>query len=93
VSLPSLRTDAFSTELAELFQGRRRTGLTFAPEAGSQRLRDVINKKVTEEDLLTTAEAAFSRGWHRIKLYFMIGLPTETREWPPSSTWCGRCGT
>ena len=80
ISLPSLRTDAFSTELAELFQGRRRTGLTFAPEAGSQRLRDVINKKVTEEDLLTTAEAAFSRGWHRIKLYFMIGLPTETRE-------------
>ena len=80
VSLPSLRTDAFSVGLAELFQGRRRTGLTFAPEAGSQRLRDVINKRVTEEDLLTTAEAAFSRGWHRIKLYFMIGLPTETRE-------------
>jgi len=80
VSLPSLRTDAFSLGLAELFQGRRRTGLTFAPEAGSQRLRDVINKKVTEEDLLITAEAAFSRGWHRIKLYFMIGLPTETYE-------------
>jgi radical SAM family uncharacterized protein len=80
VSLPSLRTDTFSVELAELFQGRRRTGLTFAPEAGSQRLRDVINKKVTKEDLLAAAEAAFSRGWHRIKLYFMIGLPTETNE-------------
>ena len=80
VSLPSLRTDTFSVELAELFEGQRRTGLTFAPEAGSQRLRDVINKKVTEEDLLSTAEAAFSRGWHRIKLYFMIGLPTETHE-------------
>jgi len=80
VSLPSLRTDAFSVGLAELFQGRRRTGLTFAPEAGSQRLRDVINKKVTEEDLLTAAEVAFSRSWYRIKLYFMIGLPTETRE-------------
>jgi len=80
ISLPSLRTDAFSVELAQLFQGRRRTGLTFAPEAGSQRLRDVINKKTTEEDLLTTAQVAFSRGWHRIKLYFMIGLPTETSE-------------
>ena len=80
VSLPSLRTDAFSVELAQLFQSRRRTGLTFAPEAGSQRLRDVINKTATEEDLLTTAQAAFSRGWHRIKLYFMIGLPTETDE-------------
>jgi len=80
VSLPSLRVDAFSVALAELFQGRRHTGLTFAPEAGSQRLRDVINKKVSEEDLLTTARVAFSRGWHRIKLYFMIGLPTETEE-------------
>jgi len=80
ISLPSLRTDAFSVELAQLFHGRRRTGLTFAPEAGSQRLRDVINKKTTEEDLLTTAEAAFSCGWQRIKLYFMTGLPTETSE-------------
>jgi radical SAM family uncharacterized protein len=80
VSLPSLRIDAFSVGLAELFHGQRRTSLTFAPEAGSQRLRDVINKKVTEEDLLSAAEAAFSRGWQRIKLYFMIGLPTETRE-------------
>ncbi len=80
VSLPSLRTDSFSVELAEMFQGRRKTGLTFAPEAGSQRLRDVINKNVTDEDLLRTAEAAYSSGWRRIKLYFMIGLPTETLE-------------
>ena len=80
VSLPSLRTDSFSVELAEMFQGRRKTGLTFAPEAGSQRLRDVINKNVTEEDLLRTAEAAYSSGWRRIKLYFMVGLPTETLE-------------
>jgi radical SAM family uncharacterized protein len=80
ISLPSLRTDSFSVELAKMLQERRRTGLTFAPEAGSQRLRDVINKKVTEEDLLDTAEAAYSSGWHRIKLYFMVGLPTETME-------------
>ena len=80
VSLPSLRIDSFSVELAEMFQGRRKTGLTFAPEAGSQRLRDVINKNVTEDDLLRTAEAAYSSGWRRIKLYFMVGLPTETLE-------------
>ncbi len=80
ISLPSLRIDSFSVELAEMFQGRRRTGLTFAPEAGSQRLRNVINKKVTEEDLLGTAEAAYSSGWRRIKLYFMVGLPTETLD-------------
>lgn len=80
ISLPSLRIDSFSVELAEMFQGRRKTGLTFAPEAGSQRLRDVINKNVTEEDLLRTAEAAYSSGWRRIKLYFMMGLPTETLE-------------
>jgi radical SAM family uncharacterized protein len=80
VSLPSLRIDSFSVELAEMFQGRRKTGLTFAPEAGSQRLRDVINKNVTEEDLLHTAEAAYASGWRRIKLYFMVGLPTETLE-------------
>jgi radical SAM family uncharacterized protein len=78
VTLPSLRTDAFSVELAQLFHGVRRSGLTFAPEAGSQRLRDVINKKVNEEDLLSAAEAAYANGWQRIKLYFMIGLPTET---------------
>jgi radical SAM family uncharacterized protein len=80
ISLPSLRIDSFSVELAEMFQGRRKTGLTFAPEAGSQRLRDVINKNVTEEDLLRTAEAAYASGWQRIKLYFMVGLPTETLE-------------
>jgi radical SAM family uncharacterized protein len=80
VTLPSLRTDAFSVELAQLFQGVRRSGLTFAPEAGSQRLRNVINKKVTDEDLLRTAEAAYANYWQRIKLYFMIGLPTETDD-------------
>ncbi|MCR4405679.1 MAG: TIGR03960 family B12-binding radical SAM protein [Anaerolineae bacterium] len=80
ISLPSLRIDTFSVRLAALFQGRRKTGLTFAPEAGSQRLRDVINKRVTEKDLLTTAEAAFAAGWQRIKLYFMVGLPTETLD-------------
>jgi radical SAM family uncharacterized protein len=80
LSLPSLRTDSFSVELAKMLQERRKAGLTFAPEAGSQRLRDVINKKVTEKDLLDTAEAAYSSGWQRIKLYFMIGLPTETME-------------
>ena len=78
ISLPSLRTDAFSVELAQIIRRTRKTGLTFAPEAGSERLRQVINKGITEEDLLRTAEAAFSSGWLRIKLYFMIGLPTET---------------
>ena len=63
-----------------MIQQQRKTGFTFAPEAGSQRLRDVINKGVTEEDLLQTAEAAFRSGWDRIKLYFMLGLPTETDE-------------
>jgi radical SAM family uncharacterized protein len=80
ISLPSLRIDSFSVELAKMFQGRRKTGLTFAPEAGSQRLRNVINKNVTEADMLRTAEAAYSSGWQRIKLYFMVGLPTETLE-------------
>mgnify|MGYP000856616440 FL=1 len=80
VSLPSLRTDKFAIELAQSIEKVRKTGLTFAPEAGSQRLRDVINKGVTEDDLLTTAHAAFSTGWRRLKLYFMIGLPTETDE-------------
>lgn len=80
ISLPSLRIDTFSVELAQMIQQTRKTGLTFAPEAGSERLRQVINKGVTEEDLLRTAEAAFSSGWLRIKLYFMIGLPTETME-------------
>ncbi len=80
ISLPSLRIDSFSVHLAEMIQSARKTGLTFAPEAGSQRLRDVINKGVTEEDLLRTTQAAFASGWNRIKLYFMLGLPTESDE-------------
>lgn len=80
ISLPSLRIDSFSVELARLIETRRKTGFTFAPEAGSQRLRDVINKGVTEEEILQTAEAVFSSGWRRIKLYFMLGLPTEEDE-------------
>lgn len=81
VSLPSLRVDAFSVEMARLIaSGGKKSGLTFAPEAGTQRLRDVINKNVTEQELLDTIERAFSAGWRRVKLYFMIGLPTETDE-------------
>ena len=80
ISLPSLRIDSFSLELAQMIQSTRKSGFTFAPEAGSQRLRNVINKGVTEMDLMRTAEAAFASGWNRIKLYFMIGLPTETDE-------------
>lgn len=80
VSLPSLRVDAFSVAMARLSSGGRKSGLTFAPEAGTQRLRDVINKNVTEEDLLDTVSRAFSAGWRRVKLYFMIGLPSETDE-------------
>ena len=80
LGLPSLRTDSFSVDLAERVQRVRKTGLTFAPEAGSQGLRDAINKGVTEDDLLAAASAAFQSGWHRLKLYFMIGLPGETDE-------------
>lgn len=80
VSLPSLRVDAFSVDLAREIQRVRRSSLTFAPEAGTQRLRDVINKGVTGENLLEAVSAAFSSGWHAVKLYFMIGLPTETME-------------
>ncbi len=80
VSLPSLRVDAFSVDLAKEVQKVRRSSLTFAPEAGTQRLRDVINKGVTEDNLMAAVDAAFSAGWHSIKLYFMIGLPTETDE-------------
>ncbi len=80
VSLPSLRVDAFNVQVARLLGGGKKTGLTFAPEAGTQRLRNVINKNVTEEDLLRTVTQAFSAGWRRVKLYFMIGLPTETDE-------------
>ena len=80
LSLPSLRADNFSLELMQRVQKVRRSGLTFAPEAGSQRLRDVINKNVTEEDLLNACRTAFSGGWSAVKLYFMLGLPTETDE-------------
>lgn len=80
VSLPSLRVDAFSIELAQEVQKVRKTTLTLAPEAGTQRLRDVINKNVSEEDLLKATEAAFKAGWMGLKLYFMFGLPTETEE-------------
>jgi len=78
VSLPSLRVDAFTVGIAAEIQKVRRTGLTFAPEAGTWRLRRVINKLVTEEDLYRACEAAFASGWKRVKLYFLTGLPTET---------------
>ncbi len=77
VSLPSLRVDSFAVGLAQEVQRVRKTGLTFAPEAGTQRLRDIINKGVTDEDLMTTVDAALSAGWHSLKLYFMLGLPGE----------------
>ena len=80
LSLPSLRADNFSLELMQRVQKVRSSGLTFAPEAGTQRLRDVINKNVTEEDLLNACRTAFSGGWSSVKLYFMLGLPTETDE-------------
>ena len=80
VSLPSLRIDSFSVDLAKEVQAVRKSGLTFAPEAGSQRMRDVINKGVTEEDLMNAVGAAFTAGWSSVKLYFMIGLPGETDE-------------
>lgn len=80
VSLPSLRVDSFSVAVARLLGGGRKGGLTFAPEAGTQRMRDVINKNVTEEQLLVTIAEAFSAGWRHVKLYFMIGLPTETDD-------------
>lgn len=80
VSLPSLRLDSFSIDVLKEIEKVRKTGLTFAPEAGSQRLRDVINKGVTEEDLKNAVSYAFKEGWSRIKLYFMVGLPTERDE-------------
>ena len=79
-SLPSLRIDSFSVDIAERLQQVRKSGLTFAPEAGTQRLRDVINKNVTEDDLLHSVRTAFEQGWKAVKLYFMMGLPTETDE-------------
>ncbi len=80
LSLPSLRIDSFTLKLLDNVQKVRKSGLTFAPEAGTQRLRDVINKNVTEEDLMESVKAAFESGYSSIKLYFMIGLPTETME-------------
>lgn len=80
LSLPSLRLDSFDFNLMEQISGTRKAGLTFAPEAGTQRLRDVINKNITEEDMLQTADIAFRGGWSNIKLYFMLGLPTETEN-------------
>ncbi|MBP7349070.1 MAG: TIGR03960 family B12-binding radical SAM protein [Butyrivibrio sp.] len=80
ISLPSLRIDAFSLDVMNKVQDVRKSSLTFAPEAGSQRLRDVINKGLTEEDILHGAHDAFVGGWNRVKLYFMLGLPTETEE-------------
>ncbi len=81
LSLPSTRVDAFNIDLAnELSRNGRRSGLTFAPEGGSERMRQVINKMVTEDDLINTVAAAFSSGWRQVKLYFMCGLPTETDE-------------
>ena len=80
LSVPSLRADNFSQELMRKLQTLRKSGLTFAPEAGTQRLRDVINKNLTEEEILTTCANAFSGGWNNVKLYFMLGLPTETDD-------------
>jgi radical SAM family uncharacterized protein len=80
VSLPSLRVDAFTVGIASQISEARRTGLTFAPEAGTWRLRQVINKLIREEDLYGAVESAFSQGWHRMKLYFLTGLPTELDE-------------
>ena len=80
VSIPSQRLDAFGVDMAKLVAGNKKGGLTFAIEAGSQRLRDVINKNVTENDIFEAVKASFSEGWNRAKLYFMVGLPTETDE-------------
>lgn len=80
ISLPSLRIDAFSLDVMEKVQDIKKSSLTFAPEAGSQRMRDVINKGITEDDILSGAGQAFEGGWNKVKLYFMLGLPTETEE-------------
>ena len=80
ISLPSLRVDAFSPELMEKVQKSRKSSLTFAPEAGTQRLRDVINKQITEADILEGLKRTFGGGWSKVKLYFMLGLPTEETE-------------
>ena len=87
ISLPSLRIDAFSLDVMSKVQDIRKSSLTFAPEAGSQRLRDVINKGLTEEVILEGAGQAFEGGWNKVKLYFMLGLPTETEEDQKSIAW------
>ena len=78
ISLPSLRVDAFSLDVMGKVQDIKKSSLTFAPEAGSQRLRDVINKGLTEDVILHGCGLAFEGGWNKVKLYFMLGLPTET---------------
>ena len=80
ISLPSMRVDAFSVDLMQKVQEVRKSSLTFAPEAGTQRMRDVINKNITEDEILRGCDLAFNGGWNRVKLYFMLGLPTETVE-------------
>ena len=80
VSLPSLRVDSFSVDIAKKIQQVRKSGLTLAPEAGTQRMRNVINKNVTEDDIMSACRNAFENGWSKVKLYFMMGLPTETDE-------------
>ena len=80
ISLPSLRIDAFALDVMSKVQDVKKSSLTFAPEAGSQRLRDVINKGLTEEVILHGAGEAFKGGWNQVKLYFMLGLPTETED-------------
>ena len=80
ISLPSLRIDAFSLDVMSQVQDIRKSSLTFAPEAGSQRMRNVINKGLTEDDIISGAGQAFEGGWNKVKLYFMLGLPTETEE-------------
>ena len=88
LSLPSLRADNFSLGLMERVQHVRKSGLTFAPEAGTQRLRDAINKNVTEEEILRSCRTAFSGGWSSVKLYFMLGLPPRpTRMCWASPSW------
>jgi radical SAM superfamily enzyme YgiQ (UPF0313 family) len=80
LSIPSLRLDSFSFEILREIQTYKKSGLTFAPEAGSQRLRDVINKTITEEEIMAAVREAVTLGWNHIKFYFMVGLPTETQE-------------
>ena len=87
ISLPPLRIDAFSQDVMSKVQDIRKSSLTFAPEAGSQRLRDVINKGLTEEIILEGAGQAFEGGWQKVKLYFMLGQPTETIEDEKAIAW------